>query len=180
MWDPDAIIVEDAASGQSLIQELKTTNLPLLPVKIDSDKVSRAQAVTPLIESGRVFLPQSAGWLDDYVDELANFPNGAHDDAVDSTTNALNYFRSSAGVLGVVEWMKGIMSGKYPMPPDPAAPILAPSDYWKKPVPPCPKCAAVCITRIPSAQYRCGICGEQWGEVKTAQQLSRKDISWPR
>jgi len=31
--------------------------------------------------------------LDDYVDELAVFPNGMHDDAVDSTTQALNYLR---------------------------------------------------------------------------------------
>jgi len=34
-------------------------------------------------------------WLDDYIDELAAFPTGAgvHDDAVDSTTQALNYLR---------------------------------------------------------------------------------------
>jgi phage terminase large subunit-like protein len=32
-------------------------------------------------------------WLNDYVDELAAFPNGVHDDAVDSTTQALNYLR---------------------------------------------------------------------------------------
>src|SRR5207249_3139371 len=73
IWKPAAIVVEDAASGQSLIQELKTTNLPLLSLKIDSDKISRAQAATPLIESGRVFIPESAGWLADYIDELATF-----------------------------------------------------------------------------------------------------------
>ena len=92
-WKPHAIIVEDSASGQSLIQELRTTQLPILPIKGDSDKVSRAQAVTPLIESGRVFLPQSAGWLQDFMDELASFPKAAHDDCVDSLTQALNYLR---------------------------------------------------------------------------------------
>ena len=56
-WKPSAILVEDRASGQSLIQELKTsTVLPIIPVKVDSDKQTRAQAVTPLIEAGRVFL----------------------------------------------------------------------------------------------------------------------------
>jgi predicted phage terminase large subunit-like protein len=103
-WHPSAILVEDTASGQSLIQELRTTNLPILPIKADSDKVSRASAVTPLIESGRVFLPQSTGWLQDFIDELAAFPNGAHDDSVDSLTQALNYLRrnSMGGSMYVV------------------------------------------------------------------------------
>ena len=55
--------------------------------------MARAQAVTPLIEAGKVFLPESAPWLHDYLDELAAFPTGVHDDAVDSVTQALNYLR---------------------------------------------------------------------------------------
>ena len=62
---------------------------------MDSDKISRAQAVTPLIESGRVFLPQSVGWREDFIDEFAAFPNAAHDDSVDSLTQALNYLRGN-------------------------------------------------------------------------------------
>jgi hypothetical protein len=50
-------------------------------------------AVTPLMEAGKVFLPESAPWLADFIDEMAAFPNGVHDDAVDSTTQALNYLR---------------------------------------------------------------------------------------
>jgi predicted phage terminase large subunit-like protein len=86
-WKSDAILVEDRASGQSLIQELRLgSSLPVIPVKADSDKLSRAQAITPLVEAGRVFLPESAPWLGNFVDELAAFPNGMHDDIVDSTT----------------------------------------------------------------------------------------------
>ena len=44
--------------------------LPIIPVKIDRDKISRAQAITPLIEAGKVFLPESAPWLADYVEDL--------------------------------------------------------------------------------------------------------------
>lgn len=89
---PQAVLVEDAASGQSLIQAIKKeTAIPVLPVKVDRDKVARANAVTPLFESGRVFLPESASWLMDYVEELASFPAGAHDDQVDTTTQALLY-----------------------------------------------------------------------------------------
>jgi predicted phage terminase large subunit-like protein len=96
-WKPNVILVEDRASGQSLIQELRTmTRYPIRPIKVDTDKVTRAHAITPLIEAGKVFLPESAPWLNEYVDELAAFPNGLHDDAVDSTTQALNYLREQS------------------------------------------------------------------------------------
>lgn len=93
-WKPNVIVIEDAASGQSLIQEMqRMTALPIIPVKVDKDKESRARAVTPLIEAGKVFLPESAPGINDFVDEFAAFPNGTHDDWVDSTTLALNYER---------------------------------------------------------------------------------------
>lgn len=93
-WKPSVILVEDRASGQSLVQELRHASpLPIIQVKVDKDKLARAEAITPLIEAGRVFLPESAPWLNDFVNELAAFPTGAHDDAVDSTTQALNYLR---------------------------------------------------------------------------------------
>jgi predicted phage terminase large subunit-like protein len=93
-YPANQILVEDRGSGQSAIQELRCeTALPIIAVKVDRDKISRAQAVTPLIEAGKVFLPESAPWVADYVDELAAFPTGVHDDAVDSTTQALNYLR---------------------------------------------------------------------------------------
>jgi predicted phage terminase large subunit-like protein len=89
---PAAIIVKDAASGQSLIQELRRgTRLPVLPVRPDRDKVRRLTAVTPLIEAGRVLLPERAPWLADYVDEMSAFPNGEHDDQVDSSSQALGW-----------------------------------------------------------------------------------------
>jgi predicted phage terminase large subunit-like protein len=89
-WAPSDILVEDKASGQSLLQELKRdTRLPLLAVKVDRDKLARAYAVTPLFESGRVRVPSSAPWIADYIDEMASFPAAAHDDRVDSTTQAL-------------------------------------------------------------------------------------------
>ena len=93
-WKPNAILIEDRASGQSLLQELKSaTTLPVLAVKADSDKLSRAQAVTAIVEAGKVYLPEEAPWLTDYIDELASFPTGLYDDQVDSTAQALNYFR---------------------------------------------------------------------------------------
>jgi predicted phage terminase large subunit-like protein len=93
-WFPNSVLIEDKASGQSLIQSLRAeTRLPIKPVRVDGDKVSRANAITPLVESGRVFLPEAAPWLADFVDELSSFPAGAHDDCVDALTQALNFVR---------------------------------------------------------------------------------------
>jgi predicted phage terminase large subunit-like protein len=93
-YNPDAVLVEDCASGQSLIQELRrNTRLPIVARKVDRDKESRAWAVTPLIEGGRVYVPEWASWVPDYLNCMASFPTGAHDDDVDSTTQALNYLR---------------------------------------------------------------------------------------
>jgi len=89
-WKPNKVIVEDKASGQSLIQEIKReTILPIFPVKVDSDKVARANAVSPTIEAGAVWLPENAEWLVDFLEESENFPNSTHDDQVDSVSQAL-------------------------------------------------------------------------------------------
>jgi predicted phage terminase large subunit-like protein len=89
-YQPSRVFVEDAASGQSLVQTLRSdTQLPVVPVRVDADKVSRANAVTGLMEAGKVYLPQTADWLPDFVDELSIFPNGSHDDQVDAFVGAL-------------------------------------------------------------------------------------------
>ncbi len=94
---PDAVIVEDKASGQSLIQELiRETKIPVLAIKVDRDKIARANLVTPTIESGRVYLPEQAEWLHGFIEELSNFPNGSYNDQVDSTTQALSWMRGPA------------------------------------------------------------------------------------
>jgi predicted phage terminase large subunit-like protein len=86
-----ALWVEDKASGISLIQELRRdTSIPLKPIGVDTNKFSRAVSVTSWFESGRVFLPERAPWRDDYIEELCAFPEGAYDDYVDSTSQALS------------------------------------------------------------------------------------------
>ena len=95
-WKPSIILIEDKASGQSLIQEIKqSTRFAVRPIKVDTDKLSRAYAASPLVECGTVFLPKTTPWLEDYLSVMSTFPAGAHDDDVDSTTQALNYMRGS-------------------------------------------------------------------------------------
>lgn len=100
-WSPYAVLIEDKGSGQSLLQELdRDTNLPLHPVKVTSDKMSRAVGVTAIIEAGKVLLPVSAGWLDDFFEEVSTFPGSRHDDYVDTLTQALRYLMDT-GLPGV-------------------------------------------------------------------------------
>lgn len=101
-WACYEILIEDMASGQSLIQELmRESRLAIRPVKPDADKTTRAFAVSPLIESKRVFIPAAnyvsgdsrfpivSTWRADFLDETSAFPNAAHDDIVDSVSQAL-------------------------------------------------------------------------------------------
>lgn len=91
----DAVVIEDKASGQSLIQELRrNSNLTVIPYKVDRDKVARAYSITPMIEGGRVYLPEWGSWVDDYISCMAAFPMGEHDDDVDATTIGLSYLKS--------------------------------------------------------------------------------------
>ena len=58
----------------------------------------------PVIEGGKVFLAESAPWLDDYLDNMAAFPKGDHDDDVDSTTQALNWMIGRSDAMGLFRY----------------------------------------------------------------------------
>lgn len=104
-WNPQVVLVEDKASGQSILQELKRqTRIPLLAYKVDKDKVARANSVTPVLESGLIYLPEQTNWVYDFIESLSLFPNGAHDDDVDSFTMCLDYL--TRGTSGIYEWTR--------------------------------------------------------------------------
>jgi predicted phage terminase large subunit-like protein len=86
-----AKLIEDKANGSAVIQMLAHEIGGILPVNPEGGKVARAAAVSPLIEAGNIFLPhpQRASWVNDFIEECAAFPNGAHDDQVDAMTQAL-------------------------------------------------------------------------------------------
>lgn len=83
-------LVEDTANGTPMIEELKSTIGGIVAVQPRGSKLARAQAVSPNIQSGNVYLPQAAPWVSEYVEEFSSFPNGKNDDQVDCTTQALS------------------------------------------------------------------------------------------
>ena len=92
---PDICVVEKKASGQSLIQDLRRTGLPVLEYMPDKDKVTRVFSASPMLESGRVWLPRGKDWSKELYDELILFPYGRHDDQVDALTMAVHYVKES-------------------------------------------------------------------------------------
>lgn len=93
-YEPQAILIEDKASGQSLLQDLRREGmLPVIGIVPKGDKIVRMARVTPMIEAGLVALPRHAGWLAAFESELLAFPNGSHDDQVDALAQYLNWVR---------------------------------------------------------------------------------------
>jgi predicted phage terminase large subunit-like protein len=101
------VLIEDKASGTQLIQELSMEGFSAVTrYQPDGDKVMRMYAQTALIENGRVYLPNDASWLDDYLRELAVFPNGRYDDQVDSTAQFLDWFKTPMPHWGFYEFYR--------------------------------------------------------------------------
>lgn len=94
-WQPDAILVEDKASGQSLIQDLRIeTTLPVIAQMPKEDKLSRLAAVSPIIEAGRLYLPKHVNHASSLEAELLSFPNGNNDDMVDALSQFLSWVKN--------------------------------------------------------------------------------------
>jgi predicted phage terminase large subunit-like protein len=92
----EAIVIEDKSSGTQLLQDLQNEGVFQVEEykpSPGSDKVMRLHACSDRFENGRVFLPENAPWLNEYILELIGFPGTKHDDQVDSTSQALDYLR---------------------------------------------------------------------------------------
>ena len=93
-WEPDAFVVEKKAAGAPLIQELRAMGIAVdeFSPSRGNDKIVRLNAVSDLFASGSVWAPDSR-WAREVIEEVASFPNGEHDDYVDTTSQALLRFR---------------------------------------------------------------------------------------
>jgi predicted phage terminase large subunit-like protein len=104
---PNTILVEDKASGTQLIQELVNDGVHTVKrYQPTMEKVMRMHSVSNTIENGFVHLPDKSPWLGEFLHELTTFPNGKYDDQVDSTSQALDWFKQSTPMYGVIEWAK--------------------------------------------------------------------------
>lgn len=91
------LLIEDRASGQQLIQTMRSeepAGVPLpIPCRPENDKLSRAEGVSSMVEAGQLFLPREAHWLGEFKSELLSFPSGRYDDQVDALSQLLAWVR---------------------------------------------------------------------------------------
>lgn len=87
-WEPDAVLIEKKASGQSLLQDLRMAGVPVLEYMPDRDKEARAHASSALLEDGRIYYPSDKKWAKNLIDICASFPATDNDDIVDTCTQA--------------------------------------------------------------------------------------------
>jgi predicted phage terminase large subunit-like protein len=107
------VLIEDKASGTSLIQELRAEDFSRVQAapNPDGDKIMRLQSQTAKIEGGFVRFPNEAHWLDSYLLELVSFPNAKNDDQVDSTVFALAWITANPEPAAI-RFVKAELAGK--------------------------------------------------------------------
>ena len=98
-WQPDACIIEAKAAGAPLVFEMRAAGIPVseyTPTRgtrqQSNDKIARLNSVSDMFKSGKVWAPDTR-WAREVMDQMAAFPNAAHDDLVDTTVQALLRFR---------------------------------------------------------------------------------------
>jgi len=90
-------MVEDKANGPAVIAVLKEKLTGIVSVTPLASKLSRAQAIAPMIEAGNVYVPDPVQfpWVGDFIEECAAFTggDGEANDQVDAMSHALNRMR---------------------------------------------------------------------------------------
>jgi predicted phage terminase large subunit-like protein len=104
LFAANVVLIEDKASGTQLIQELIVEGCyGVTRYQPTTDKIMRLHAQTAMIENGFVYIPETAPWLAEYLHEMTVFPNGKHDDQVDSTAQFLEWFKTPMPHWGIFE-----------------------------------------------------------------------------
>ncbi len=103
-FEPTAILIEDTSAGIALAQELKQAGqYRVKSIPVDRDKETRLYVQAAKFEAGRVYFPKRAAFLAELETELLTFPQGKHDDQVDSLTQALAF--KAFGYDSSLEWV---------------------------------------------------------------------------
>jgi predicted phage terminase large subunit-like protein len=109
-WEPETVIIEAKATGTPLTHELRQMGIPVVNFTPSRgrDKISRAHSIAPLFEAGMIWAPDEQ-WAHEVIEECAAFPNGEHDDYVDSMTQALMRYRQGNFVqLPTDDWGRDV------------------------------------------------------------------------
>lgn len=100
-YSPSFILIEDKASGQQLIQDLKIENFHnIMAIKPRLDKITRFASCVATFQNGQLLLPQKSSFTHTVIAELTSFPNSTNDDIADSISQFINFIKPrSASML---------------------------------------------------------------------------------
>jgi predicted phage terminase large subunit-like protein len=84
-------LIEGKANGDAIIDSLSQQIPGVVAFEPKGSKEERAASISPLVESGHVYLPSPDlhPWVIAFMAECADFPNGYHDDQVDAMSQFL-------------------------------------------------------------------------------------------
>jgi predicted phage terminase large subunit-like protein len=126
LFEATEVLIEDKVSGTPLIQELIDDGCHgVTHYQPRGDKTMRMHAQTALIENGFVHIPETAPRLAEYLHEMTVFPNGKHDDQVDSTAQFLDWFKRPFPNQGIFEYTRQLAEAAGYRQPQPARPEWA-------------------------------------------------------
>jgi len=97
----DMVLIEDKSAGISLLQDLRVAGVPVRSYNPgNADKTMRLNIVAPIIQRGRLYVPESTlnescarDWAEPLINQMCSFPEVRHDDLVDAMTQALRMLR---------------------------------------------------------------------------------------
>lgn len=92
---PEYIIIENKASGQSLIPEMRKRGLPIMDYTPEKDKNYRLQATTPYFQAGRIWVPTGKVWAEELISEVISFPKAPNDDYTDTVSQVILWMRDN-------------------------------------------------------------------------------------
>lgn len=87
-WNPAVIGFESVSIGKTTYQNLERERMPLVDLAPKGDKFTRALSAAFTLKSRKTYFRFGAHWLNEWEEELLHFPNGAHDDEVDTFSYA--------------------------------------------------------------------------------------------
>lgn len=90
-----ALYIEDKASGQQLIQDFQRLGLPVRPIEVTKDKLTRVEEVLDYIAAGLVQLPENRNYGNNNVlltecEAFSRDMSHSHDDIVDTLVHLIN------------------------------------------------------------------------------------------
>jgi len=178
-------LVEDKANGPAVMEVLRREFSGVVGFNPNgSSKPERVKVgVVPALESGSVWLPEGAMWVDDYVEELVSFDGkaGGKDDRVDATSQML------------LRWTAGVSAETVDVRVGRSAPVLAtgPVTRWQTADPSVDyvvgvgadwgvsqRTASIAVVLNPQGEQMARVVGETGGEEQFARQVIEEAAYW--